>query len=121
MRNRTWIDEIKYYGFYIWWNWIIDLPREIKWSNQRAAKGYADCDTWNLDSYLAGIIVGAVSELKEYYHGTEPTKKEFEKIIKTFQLYLNMLDTARKLTKEETKEYNEGWKLFKQYFTHLWD
>ena len=119
--KRTIWNEIEYWGFYVWYNWLIDLPRNIKWFIQRGRRGYADCDTWNLDVHLAEVIVGALSELKEYYHGEEHVKEKFEKIITTFKLYLEMVDTPRKLTEEEDKQYYQGWILFKKYYTHLWD
>ena len=42
------------------WYKIRSLPREIKWFIQRGRRGWADCDTWNFDVYISGVIAKAV-------------------------------------------------------------
>ena len=32
------------------------IPRVFKWGWQRIMRGYADCDIWNFDSFLADLI-----------------------------------------------------------------
>jgi len=41
------------------------FPRKIKWFIQRGKRGWADCDTWGLDFYLADIIENSIQYLKK--------------------------------------------------------
>jgi len=43
-------------------------------------------------------------------------KKDFEEVHKRCKAY-----PGRIMTRAEAKEYEKGWKLFRQYFTNLWD
>ena len=52
--------------------------RRGQWSWQRMRRGWSDRDTWNLDSYLAHVISGSVTHLRDQGRGypgeqTEPT------------------------------------------------
>lgn len=42
-----------------WW-----LLREPIWFIQRGARGWADCDWWNIDDYLAKVIVGMLTKMR---------------------------------------------------------
>ena len=44
-------------------------PRNIKYWIQRANRGYADCDAWNGDTYLAGQIAGILTWIVKEGHG----------------------------------------------------
>ena len=118
--RRTLLDEIRYYGFYIWWNWLDMLPRRIYWFFQRGYRGFGDNDTWDFDYYLATVISQGLRHLKKYYHSSEPTKKELDIIIKGFEANLKMMDEPRKY--EELKPiFDKGMKMFHKYFNYLWD
>ena len=41
----------------------------VKHCWQRAFRGWADCDWWNMAAYLVEIIVPMLKQLKEYQHG----------------------------------------------------
>ena len=64
-------------AYYAVWRFFHNSPwgnprqayREIKWFIQRGRRGWADCDTWSLDSYLSGWLPGALLHLKKYKHG----------------------------------------------------
>ena len=43
---------------------------EIKWFLQRGWRGYADCDLWSMDDWLAEMLPRALRQLKENKHGT---------------------------------------------------
>jgi hypothetical protein len=47
----------------------VKLFREMKWFYQRGKRGWADKDTWSLDSYLANWLPDALSYLKTHTHG----------------------------------------------------
>lgn len=52
-----------------WWGEIFSIPydlfRELRAFYQRGMYGYADCDLWSLDDYLAEWIPSALADLKE--------------------------------------------------------
>lgn len=122
--KRTLLDEIRYYGFYIWWNWLSDRPRKLYWFLQRGWRGYADCDTWAFDYYLSKVITGGLKHFKKYYHGTDPSEEVFNKIIEGFECAILLvdepgLDHDERIFAEQIK--NEGFDLFKKYFNYFWD
>ena len=42
----------------------------LKWSKQRIARGYADCDTWSVDGYLQKLLPNMLQHLKDNRHGS---------------------------------------------------
>ena len=118
--KRPLLDEIKYYGFYIWWNYLDMLPRRVYWFFQRGYRGFGDNDVWDFDYYLAEVISKGLKQLKEYYHGDKPTKKELDVIIKGFEANIKMMDNPL-LYKELKPIFDKGMKLFHRYFNHFWD
>jgi len=133
--KRTLLDEIKYYGFYIWWNFLVDLKWSIPNLIHRSYYGWGKADTWNFDIYLAKIISEGITYLKKdksgipcdlaekYDDETAMIKRDerLDKIIRAFKLHLIWADECRVLTEEEKKEYQEGLELFIKYFGDLWD
>ena len=74
--------------------------KEIYWFFQRGFRGYADCDCWSLDNYLAKIIVGGVKNLKKYKMGfpvpewfKEPRDMTEEEERKAFNEWQEVIDT----------------------------
>lgn len=47
-----------------------DIYYSIKYFIQRGRRGWANCDTWSLDSYLNGWLPSALRYLKAHKHGT---------------------------------------------------
>jgi hypothetical protein len=47
------------------------IYQDIKWFIQRGRRGWANCDTWSLDSYLCGptMLPAALLHLKKHKHG----------------------------------------------------
>lgn len=48
---------------------IRHLSQEVKWFLQRGKRGWADCDVWGFDQYIAGVISAAVKQLQVENHG----------------------------------------------------
>ena len=96
--KRTLLDEIIYYGFYIWWNWLESRPREIKWFLQRGFRGYADCDTWDFDDYLIDVINGGLKRLQKHKCGI-PTE--------IYDKYKNNIYSISEAEALANREWNE--------------
>jgi hypothetical protein len=43
--------------------------RKVRNFIQRGRRGWADCDTWDLEAYLSGWLPAALSHYKEHLHG----------------------------------------------------
>ena len=147
--KRTLLDEIKYYGFYIWWREVEMIPLRIKSFFQRGYHGYSDQDTWDFDVYLAKVIVGGLKHLKKIQQGIPPeiynkykdrknlTEKQKDKlalkewqttldiIIRGFELVPEMFEMKvfknKKLKESYEYEFERGLDMFKKYYFNLWD
>jgi hypothetical protein len=117
-------------------NWLGNIKynfKWIKWSWQRAFRGYADCDCWSVDGYLSVIIPDMLRHLKKYSHGI-PTDKDGEQF--TEQVWNDVLDkiiagfeAAKRMTNDDNPQeydidfliFEEGMKLFNEHYFSLWD
>ena len=61
------------YGRYEGWLNPKAWYRSIKWFIQRGRRGWADCDAWGFDTYLARVIAEGVERLILVKHGYTPT------------------------------------------------
>ena len=50
-------------------NDLRDMPYKVKWFIQRGSRGWADCDWWNMDSYLVSIIIPMLKRFRADIHG----------------------------------------------------
>lgn len=123
--KRSLLGEIKYYPIKTI-RWLDMLPRRIYWFFQRGFRGFGDNDTWDFDTYLATIISQGLRHFKKYYHGTEPTKKQIQKIIDGFEANLKIINHEYNPENEEDlillqSKFHRGMYLLEKYFNHLWD
>ena len=61
--------SIKYWN---WWkHWINpkNYYRTIKYFCQRGYRGYADCDSWDADSYMEAVMLSLLTRLQTTKHG----------------------------------------------------
>ena len=82
--KRTVIDPIRYF------------PREVKWFIQRGTRGWADCDTWGLDDYLARIIYEGIKHLNKNSHGYPcdlKSLKDWRYILSTIEYTFKLIHT----------------------------
>jgi len=136
---------------HIWWpierffKEIIWKLKCVKFFFQRGKRGWADCDVWSFDSYLAEVISGGLKDLAKYSHsypgqGEMNTwgkwKRKLLKMAKAFDDYNKLHNSYGRLPKSGDKK---GWEnYFKKrqkksdaialemhdvvkYFGHLWD
>ena len=146
--QRTIWDDIRYYGFYIWWNWITDLKWKVPNCLERAYYGIGHADVWNFDYYLSTVIIRGLKQLKKYNHGC-PTniydkyknqiglsQKEIDRLahnewLLVLSIMIEGFESAEKIicpSKLNIKKYkeleiklNKGMDLFKKYYLSLWD
>lgn len=89
------------------WEFFEDTWLNLKAAWQRATRGWADRDTWNLDSYLLDILPEMISHLGENTHGFPIDFPTYE----SWQDYLQNeivipLQNAREEQTTQKNEYN---------------
>lgn len=132
-------------GTYVWCRIILnlpDLPRKIKWKLQRLFRGYADCDLWNLDSFIINKIYRPLKKFVKHQEeeGTS-LPQEFATDPAAWLLVLKKIefsfdhewreehelgyDPYKNLTPEQKIEFDDnvqkGFELFGRHLRGLWD
>lgn len=87
-----------------------------KFKKQRIERGFDDSELWNLDFTIAKFILPRLKAFKESGHGIE--LEIIDKIILAFDIKVN---GNFHMTDEEYEKWNEGIKLFSEYFNGLWN
>jgi hypothetical protein len=88
-RHTGWtiLDYLESYWHRYFWNFVSDIPLRVKTFVQRGIRGWADSDTWCLDSYLSTVISEGIDHLIK--NGNTCFKKSdinaLKEIIKTFK------------------------------------
>lgn len=123
---------------------IVGFPRKayrkIKSFIQRGIRGWSDEDAWDLHWYLSEVISESVHHLRKTVHGypcdlegPEEWDDILSKIEMAFRLasdeecYYIPVSTGDEEewkyieNKEVEGKTDEGFRLFKEYFFHLWD
>ena len=95
-------------------------PRQVLWAKQRAERGFDDTELWNLDVTIAEFITPRLKAYAAKVQGVPGTLKEEE-----WQQMLNlMVQTFEEYSEAEchdkTMKGKKGFKLFRKYFSHLW-
>ena len=103
----------------------------VKWFIQRGKRGYADCDVWDISSYLTSITLPMLKRFKEGGHGY-PGMLTYEIWDKKLATMIEAWEEARLINDGENfyvpDEYMQHKKQFElkirpfiTYFFHLWD
>jgi len=139
------------YRFFRWGRFSTPrrIYKEIKWFIQRGSRGWADRDVWSLDWYLNTWMPDALRRLRDTKIGTpfacfpegpeyikpcgNPTKEAHEIAEKNWDTIINKMiagfEAAHRLNEmsnwdnrdEDQKIFDEGMKLFHEYYFNLWD
>lgn len=126
------------FGYFPWKypsNWFRNFKqffKNIKFAYQRITRGYADCDIWSFDVYLAEIISKGTSQLARTTHSypTDMTPVEWENYLTTiseiFNRYLENIDGGLYMDMEDLididwYEYRKGFDMLSARFSDLWD
>ena len=101
------------------WKIIMGGFRNLKAAWQRATRGYADRDTWNLDNWLLQVLPAALEHLAEHSHGW-PSNDEFPEF-EDWQEYLFKI--AKDLRECQDCEGNDKNEYYEDYMKQLddWD
>ena len=127
---------------------VCHFPRSVKWFMQRGYRGWADCDVWDMDEYLADVICEMLVRFRSSYTGcpsdlavTDKDGKnncdswglEIDKMIEGFMAAKSMKtgdyydfkqedcdDIVAKYKGLEAR-FKDGGERFIKYFNHLWD
>lgn len=109
----------------------ISFFKNMKWFFQRGRRGYSDCDTWSLDSYLISWLPEAIRTLAKRNFGYPPEldlkswQEILEKIASGFQSWRELddlpFDQHLKEFPSRNARFEESITLFAKYFRYLWD
>ena len=114
-----------------------------RWSLQRIARGYADCDKWNMCRYLQNLIPDMLQDLRDKRHGSPgflgeklQTEKELEEnrkrggggtmhFMDELTVYKEISDRyfaeEKKIEAYRNTSKDEAMDMLKEYFFSLWD
>ena len=101
-----------------------DDHRETVFKKQRIERGFDDSETWSLFYTITKFILPRLKCFREVYAGypgsttSEEWKSILDKMIRAFELVLR--DNSKWMDEAEEKEYQEGMKLFSEWFRGLW-
>ncbi len=112
------------------WEIATESYRRTKWFMQRGYRGYADCDVWGLDYYLAEWVPKALESLRKNKHGHPigMTPKSWDTRLK--RMRAGFIE-ARKIQDFRYKDIKDAQaavkrmkmdlRLFSDHFLSLWD
>lgn len=112
--------------------------REVKWAWQRVFRGWDDRVIWSIDWYLAENIPVWVRALKETKTGVsgacfdwnnedfdkaqQKQDEIFDAIIEGFESYNKLDSTFDQTVRDQLQlKFKRGFKLFRKYYSSLWD
>ncbi len=131
----TWRDRLAIYPARLR-NVIRHCRLTVKWSYQRARRGYADVDVWNANSALCKLISSFVRELRIRGHGIpgsfvdedgncliDEWNAVLQKIEDGFEARLKVYDCEYSDDDFDKLDelFKDGMHLFVQHFDELWD
>lgn len=101
------------------------IPHMFKWAHQRIMRGYADCDVWSFDGFLATVIPAGLRELAQLdsYPFSFGTHEEWNKwLIETAELFEEIYHEDFIILGEEYQQkINMAFDRLKEQFGNLWD
>lgn len=109
---------------------IKDMRRKVQWSYQRVTRGYSDLDSWNLNSFVAGVVAGVVKQMRENGFGypADLTEDEWQDILLKIEDGFRAATDLYEMNYDGRKEadaleatFREGMDLFSKWFHSLWD
>lgn len=119
-------------SYYLLHPWEIagEIYRHYRWFIQRGSRGWADCDVWSLDNYLAGWVPDALDRLlaNKLGHPIGMTRKGWDTRLKRMKegfVEANKIGefeyTGVKECKAAQRRMKRGLYVFVEHFLNLWD
>lgn len=106
---KQFVSTVGHEMYYRFKRYASNIKRFIKtpyWWYQRARYGYADCDWWSGDWYLAGIIAGIMERIVKDGHGVATS-------------YADDWDTpVEVMVERRDEEWNKYIAIFREYSLH---
>ena len=103
---------------------IKDFFRDIKWRYQRAKRGYADIDVWDIDYWFMNIIPKMLTQLRDTTHGAPVLTAEGATNENYFEIWKGILNKMIYLANEMNEDTCHWKNEFEEaYFEslHNWD
>lgn len=124
--NKLNVFNNPYYKWYYPSGWIKNARmffRSFKYAYQRITKGYANCDTFDLDSYYLDIFSGTLNHLADNHWGY-PGNDEFP-TDESWTAYLKKLAHKFYLANESNEAYptpeaDKWWKWIEEHPGNTW-
>lgn len=93
------------------------IPRKLKWAHQRITRGWADRDTWDLDSSILEYLNGTIQYLADHHYGF-PGHGRFDSDEKWTE-YLREMASCFYRAEEENQyydcpSYDQWWSWYKE-------
>lgn len=94
---------------------------DFRWFIQRGRRGYADCDLWSFDTYLADVISKGVIHLRDTTHGypMDLSEDKWTEILTTISEGFSQDKFSH--NGFDNEKFDKSMELFVKYFHNLWD
>jgi hypothetical protein len=120
--------------------WIRFKTRPLRFFWQKYTRGYSDMDLWNLNGFLANLLLNSIKDFRKYgatgypcsFESSEQWDATLKEMEEGFLAAKRILEDAwmnekvdatdwKQWNEKETKKFNRGMYLFHKYFFNLWD
>lgn len=95
-------------------------PRAEQFKQQYLQQGFTDEDMWDLDIYLAKLILPRLKRFKELASGKVFFDFPLDKMIEAFEIIANDNFDWWQLTEEDHLKIKNGLQAFAKYYSELW-
>ena len=140
-----WIVNVGWWFYRLWHNGIAEFPHKVKFLFQRIFRGYGDDELWSLDDTFTTFILPRLKAFRrmnragvpgciahnDKSEGLKDSVKKWDeildKMIWAFEHSKNYYDPAdghipdKKEREELGRKFEEGMRLFAEYYANLWD
>jgi hypothetical protein len=120
--------------------WLTLKTRPIKFLWQRYTRGYSDSNLWNLDGFLANLLLNCIRDFRNNAQAGYPchfeTYEDWDAVLAEMEAgflaakrisedaWMNEKIDAKdwkQWNDGEMRKFNKGMYLFHKYFFNLWD
>lgn len=107
------------------WFFVRQCWRNLKAAWQRATKGYADRDVWNMDDHLLTLMPQMLDKLRETSHGycaAFSCEEEWFRYLNEISTHLrNAANLEESAYEEKEKEVKTALAMLAEHWFALWD